>query len=142
GKVMMWIFGTAWDRHGNPIMSDYLYTCYPDGRPGAVAPRQPPNQPACFMLNPAYPNPFNSTTTIGYILPSPAQVKIDIYDINGDLLVELFNHRQDAGKHNVVWEGKDRLNRPVPSGLYFYNVKVFGENGSYFQRERKMVLMK
>lgn len=40
-------------------------------------------QPSLFMLNPAYPNPFNSTTTIRFNLPNPGPTRLEVYDLQG-----------------------------------------------------------
>jgi hypothetical protein len=71
-------------------------------------------QPAGFALAGNYPDPFNSATIIQYSLPDFASVKIEIIDILGHRLETLFQGKQAAGYHEVVWVAND-----YPSGVYF-----------------------
>jgi parallel beta-helix repeat protein len=83
------------------------------------------------------PNPFNPTTTIQYSLASQGRVEIDVYDVAGRLVERLARETQVAGKHAVVWEGKDRKGSPVASGVYFVRMSAAGQLFT-----RKMVLLK
>ncbi|MCB5259909.1 MAG: FlgD immunoglobulin-like domain containing protein [Candidatus Cloacimonadaceae bacterium] len=84
-----------------------------------------------------YPNPFNPTTTISYYLPEAAKVRIDIYNIRGQLVKTLINTGQEAGLHQIAWNGRDMNNRNVASGVYLYRLGI--PNGS---QSRRMLLMK
>ena len=84
-----------------------------------------------------YPNPFNPRTDISYVLPEPAQVRLDIYNIKGQLVKTLVNTGQEAGLHNATWDGRDMNNRNVASGVYFYRLST--PNGI---QSRRMLLMK
>jgi flagellar hook assembly protein FlgD len=44
---------------------------------------------------------------------------------------------QEAGKHSVVWQGKDNSGKEVSSGIYFYKFKT-----EDIHQTRKMILMK
>jgi len=70
--------------------------------------------PSAFILYPAYPNPFNSTATIRYELPSPSHVALSVYDLVGRLLETLIDERVDAGRYTESWYAG-----ALPSGLYF-----------------------
>jgi len=71
-----------------------------------------------FQLLPAYPNPFNPATTIPCFLPGPGQVKIGIYNIQGQLVRELFAGKLPAGRHELHWDGRDSSGFPATSGVY------------------------
>ncbi|MCF7811170.1 S8 family peptidase [bacterium] len=88
--------------------------------------------PDVFILNPAYPNPFNSTTTISYSLPQPSNVRLSIYSLSGREIVTLINGKKAAGYYNVVWEASAN-----PAGMYLLRM----EAGSFY-RTRKIVLVK
>ena len=88
-------------------------------------------------LHPNYPNPFNPETTISYSLERSGNVKIEVYNVKGQLVRTLINEAQNAGKHSAVWNGKDDHNRSVASGIYYYKLTA----GS-FTSTKKMVLMK
>jgi len=88
-------------------------------------------------LHPNYPNPFNPETTISYSLEHSGNVKIEVYNVKGQLVRTLINEAQNAGKHSAVWNGRDDHNRSVASGIYYYRLTA----GS-FTSTKKMVLMK
>ena len=85
-----------------------------------------------FVLEPAYPNPFNATTVIRYQLPEKAHVKIHIYNINGQLVQILVNEYQKAGLYSVNWNSAE-----FASGIYLYQI-VAGD----FQQVRKCMVIK
>ncbi|MDZ4122407.1 MAG: carboxypeptidase regulatory-like domain-containing protein, partial [Candidatus Cloacimonadaceae bacterium] len=83
-----------------------------------------------------YPNPFNPSTTISYAIKDPANVRLEIYNLKGQLIRTLVNEEQNTGHYRIIWNGTDSLNRPVSSGVYFYRMNA----GSY-SSTRKMLLM-
>ena len=88
--------------------------------------------PTDFALEQNYPNPFNPVTTIKYGLPEDAYVKVAIYNVAGQRVATLVNGEQQAGYHQVSWDGKG-----MASGIYFYKLKS-GEVTAI----RKMVLLR
>ncbi|MBI3125545.1 MAG: T9SS type A sorting domain-containing protein [Ignavibacteriales bacterium] len=85
-----------------------------------------------FVLDQNYPNPFNPTTTIKYEIPKNSFVKLSIYDLLGREISTLVNQAQNAGYHEITFNGKD-----LSSGIYIYQIQA-GE----FSRIKKMLLMK
>jgi PKD repeat protein len=69
-----------------------------------------------------YPNPFNPSTTISFMLPADAQVRVEIYDLLGRRVAQLADERLSAGVNSVRWEGVDDAGRPVGSGQYLYRI--------------------
>ena len=90
-----------------------------------------------FDLHEAYPNPFNPTTTLSFDLPESALVRLDIYNVKGQLVRSLVREDLPKGTHSVIWNGLDNSNRPVSSGVYFYKL-----NAGTKTLTRKMMLMK
>jgi aminopeptidase N len=88
--------------------------------------------PSAFMLEQNFPNPFNSTTTISYQLPSQEQVVLKVYDILGREVATLVDSKQHAGIYEVQWNPQARA-----SGIYFYRL-----NAGAVQIQKKMVLLK
>ncbi|MCK9557674.1 MAG: C25 family cysteine peptidase [Candidatus Cloacimonadaceae bacterium] len=84
-----------------------------------------------------YPNPFNPTTTIAFSLAEAGPAKLFIYNIKGQLVRQLANSDFNAGKHFLVWDGRDNGGHPVSSGLYFYRLSARN-----YSKTRKMILMK
>lgn len=88
--------------------------------------------PLTFSLQPAYPNPFNPTTTLQYSLMTETVVKIVIYDILGNQVEVLTHSEQFAGNHSVVWDASD-----ISSGMYF--VKMITPE---FSQTQKLIFLK
>jgi hypothetical protein len=104
----------------------------------AVTPGQETFGLPSFRLETNYPNPFNSATTITYELDRQSKVFLRIYDVSGRLVrVLLGDEVVPAGRHEVVWNGRDRSGRAVTAGVYFYRL----ETGS-FSETRRMTLIK
>lgn len=94
--------------------------------------------PDDYELYQNYPNPFNPSTNISFYLPVDKRISLIIYDISGREVVRLIDDQEfPKGKHNVVWDGKDKNGKPVASGTYFYTLR-FGN----FEKTRKMMLVK
>jgi hypothetical protein len=75
-----------------------------------------PNQ---FKLFPAYPNPFNSSTTIRYDIPIKTSVDIFVIDLLGRKVKTLISESSvEVGSHQVKWRGFDDKGNLVPSGIY------------------------
>ena len=64
-------------------------------------------------------------------------MKLEIYNILGQLVTTLVNEEKQPGEYTVFWNGKDMHGRDVPSGVYFYRMKA-GE----FTDVKKMILMR
>jgi hypothetical protein len=94
--------------------------------------------PDTFVLNSAYPNPFNPTTTISYSLPTDASVSLYVYDIAGREIAELINSnsQQIAGNYAVDFDATD-----LSSGLYFVMMKANSANEE-FVTTQKVILLK
>jgi hypothetical protein len=88
--------------------------------------------PLEFRLYPAYPNPFNSGTSIRFDLPHSSQVSITITDLTGRRSATLLDDRLTVGQHRLIWDAKDH-----PAGVYLCRMESEG-----FRKTRKMVLVK
>jgi hypothetical protein len=89
-----------------------------------------------------WPNPFNPETWIPFQLSKDADVKLTIYDINGQLVRQFDLGYVPAGiyriKDNAIyWNGTNSSGERVSSGIYFYHLQA----GS-FSASRKMVILK
>jgi hypothetical protein len=67
-----------------------------------------------------YPNPFLDQTTIKYRIQFANQVDIKIYNLLGQEVLTLVDALQDAGEHEVIWDGKNSDGIRISSGIYFY----------------------
>jgi len=85
-----------------------------------------------YQLSPNYPNPFNVESTIQYTLKNSCDVKLTVYNINGQEVAVLVDKNQKAGQHQIKWQASENS-----SGLYFFKIQA----GSFF-KVRKGVLLK
>jgi hypothetical protein len=84
---------------------------------------------ASARLYDAYPNPFNPQTAIVFDLPRPAELNLKIYDMSGRLVRVLVNGTMtQAGRRQVLWNGRDDSGREVSSGSYFVRMTCDGAN--------------
>ncbi len=93
-----------------------------------------------------YPDPFSTYTTIGYTLKEEGYVKLNIYDIRGELVKTLVNEVQGGGYHETVFNpssgSAENANSPA-SGIYIYRIDVIGRgNIPVYSMTNKMIRLK
>ncbi|MCK4640087.1 MAG: PQQ-binding-like beta-propeller repeat protein [Candidatus Marinimicrobia bacterium] len=96
-----------------------------------------PPVPARFALHQNFPNPFNPITTIRYELPKESEVRLAIFNLNGEIVKDLVHEQKQPGYYEVRWDGTTNSGTLVSSGIYFYRAQA----GRYV-KTNKMVLMK
>ncbi|MGE5401904.1 MAG: ammonia-forming cytochrome c nitrite reductase subunit c552 [Ignavibacteriales bacterium] len=98
--------------------------------------------PKSFELSQNFPNPFNPSTQIVFSVPSAARVKVNVYNIVGQLVATLTNGEFAPGNYTVTWNGRDMSGSMAASGIYLYRLEGTGVNGQNFNMTKKMVLTK
>ena len=93
--------------------------------------------PEQFKLSQNFPNPFNPTTTIKYMLPEDSRVNITVYNMLGKEIYQLLSSVKPAGSHSIQWNGVDQDGNKVSTGIYLFQIQA----GDFVQT-KKMVLMK
>ncbi|MEA3296903.1 MAG: T9SS type A sorting domain-containing protein [candidate division Zixibacteria bacterium] len=93
--------------------------------------------PKSFTLSQNYPNPFNPHTWIDYSLPRRNRVRIEVFNILGEIVNTIVDGDKTAGNHTASWNGKDASGSPVSSGVYFYRLTA----GTLVE-SRKMILVR
>lgn len=88
--------------------------------------------PTEFILNPAYPNPFNPATEISFALPNASEISLTVYNTLGQQAAVLAKGFMEAGWHRATFDGSN-----LASGLYLCTLKAEGLNLT-----RKMLLIK
>ena len=58
-----------------------------------------------------------------YELPQASQVVLQVYNLNGQEVLQFVNHVLQAGRYAMIWNGQDQQGRTVPSGAYLYGAK-------------------
>jgi len=92
-------------------------------------------------LNQIYPNPFTPAkdriATISYNLFYGANVLIEAYNITGELIKEWNEGYKPEGKHEVFWEGRNRAEKKIGSGIY---IILLRENGKAIDKKKMAIL--
>ncbi|MCI0690806.1 phytase [candidate division KSB1 bacterium] len=94
--------------------------------------------PITFELKPAYPNPFNSQTTIQFALSEPQNVELQIFNSLGQIVRTLsdgISHAAD--NHFYQWDGRTDEGLPAPTGIYYVRL-----NAGPMHATRKLSLIK
>ena len=77
-----------------------------------------------FSLADNYPNPFNSSTVISFIVENSSTVELSIFNSLGQSINTLTSGNIAAGFHSVVWNGTDTSGNGMTSGLYYYRLST------------------
>ncbi|TVQ13086.1 MAG: T9SS C-terminal target domain-containing protein [Balneolaceae bacterium] len=97
--------------------------------------------PPEFQLLQNYPNPFNASTTFSFVLPTESNVTLEIYDVTGRRVADIFrNRRYQAGRNNVPVN----FSNGFASGVYFYRLTMNPISANYSEstKIRKLMLLK
>ena len=84
-----------------------------------VAPAPAPNG---LAMRPNVPNPLRDGTDVRFLLATPADVRLDVFDPSGRPVAAIAAGRRDAGWQSLRFDGRDRSGRQLRPGLYLYRV--------------------
>jgi flagellar hook assembly protein FlgD len=78
------------------------------------------------------PNPVRDHARISFEVTEPSQVRIYVFDINGQAIDMLENGYFSSGNHELNWNACDRNGNRLPANTYLVSVQV---NGEYFTKK-------
>ncbi len=90
-----------------------------------------------FKLRQNYPNPFNSSTKIDFTIYQPEYVSLDIFNLAGEKVQNLFSSYLSSGQYEKYWNGCNAFKEPVPTGVYFYRLSAGAR-----KKIKKMILIR
>jgi Secretion system C-terminal sorting domain len=90
--------------------------------------------PDRFALIGNYPNPFNPSTTIKFVLPQTSDVTLEVFDVLGRRVATQLLGVQQPGEHSVQFNAAR-----LASGMYNYRLTMATTNASVVG---KMMLLK
>jgi hypothetical protein len=89
------------------------------------------------QLHDNYPDPFNPSTTIRYLLKQDSHVTLRIYTVLGELVRTLVDGLQGSGEQGIIWDGTNDAGARVGSGMYIYRIST-GD----FAESKRMLMVK
>ena len=93
----------------------------------------PVAQPGSVALSPAWPNPFNASTSLRITLVNPQRVTLQVHDVLGRRVMQLVQGQQMAeGEHTISLRGEN-----LPSGTYLITLQ-----GETMSTSRRVTLVK
>lgn len=98
-------------------IAEYIYTAYSSTVSSTENQTSNINDKDFILFNP-YPNPFNPTTTFTILNKNQIDIKIDIYDIKGQLITTVYNGVLKAGYNNITFSADN-----LSAGIYIYSIK-------------------
>ena len=105
---------------------DDIYLVAAQSSDGITAVREERDQvgvPREFALDPNYPNPFNSSTTIRYRIEEPGRVRLEVFDVQGQKVKTLADGYAGPGVYQVEWDGTDASGKSVATGVYLVRLQ-------------------
>lgn len=101
------------------------------------------NIPDAVTLMQNYPNPFKynnergGVTTIPFNLKEKAYVTLDLFNLKGQHMINIFEGISEAGSQEISWNGLDTQGNQFKSGIYLYRMKSKGK-----EETKKIVIIK
>ncbi len=90
------------------------------------------NTPSLFAVLGSIPNPFNPSTAIRFTLPDRCLVSVRAFNIQGQMVADLFKGELSAGEKQVLWKPRD-----LAGGVYLIHVST-----PYGSQTAKVLLLK
>jgi hypothetical protein len=85
-----------------------------------------------YLLEAAYPNPFNYSTTISYALAGPSEIRLEIFDVLGKRVRVVDHGHKSMGEYEIQFDATG-----LAPGTYFYSLSA-----GNFRQTKKMVLLR
>jgi hypothetical protein len=93
--------------------------------------------PSKYRISQNYPNPFNLETQIRFEMPESGKVRLQIYNILGELVRTLLDVEMTEGVHQLIWDGRNEFGEIVSPGIYVCHFGTGDFSGSI-----KMIMLK
>ena len=89
-------------------------------------------QPIAYGISDAYPNPFNPVTTMTLAMPVSGEMKVEVYNLLGQVVATLASGYMEASTYTLTWDASN-----ASSGVYFVQADAAG-----FTKTQKLMLVK
>jgi len=79
----------------------------------------------------AYPNPFNTQTTLEFTVDTPSLVELNIFNLQGKWIYSMDEEKYLGGIHTIKWNGYDSCGNYCESGVYIAHLRVNSKTQKY-----------
>ncbi|MHC1732467.1 MAG: T9SS type A sorting domain-containing protein [Bacteroidales bacterium] len=83
-----------------------------------------------FSAGTPYPNPFDNSVNIPFIINTDGDVMLTVYNLSGEKVRVIVFPDVAPGSYNAIWDGCGANNAPVSAGLYIYALTFKGRSYS------------
>jgi hypothetical protein len=83
------------------------------------------------------PNPARAPVRFEFRIAEPGDATLEVFDLAGRRVRQLAAGTRGAGRHEVVWDGRDSQGRSVGGGVFFYRLQAGGRTEA-----RRLVLFR
>jgi len=80
--------------------------------------------PPRVLLEQNRPNPFHPATVIRFGLPSPMDISLKVFSVEGRLVAVLAEGVFGPGRHTVTWRGRGSGSAEIASGIYICRLET------------------
>lgn len=87
----------------------------------------PPPGGAEFAFGLPAPNPTRGIASFELALPAAGEVRLLVVDVTGRLVSVAQEGRMEAGRHSLVWSGRDANGEALARGVYYARLEVDGK---------------
>ena len=123
-KIVAYSLGNAVEPGQGPVLivpgtvEEVIFEKVVQVNPQGVPGRPFKGKPTGFLLDPAYPNPFNSSTRVSFELPQAGRAIMAVYDLSGREAAKLIDSQVSAGANSVIFYAKG-----LATGTYILRLK-------------------
>jgi hypothetical protein len=112
---------------GAAAQPDLVVALHAQVTSGSVAVPRDPSLPTVTRLHTPSPNPVSQQTVLAFDLARPANVRLDVHDLNGRRVATIAEGTMPAGRFQYPWDARGTSGSNLGSGLYFVRLTVAGE---------------
>lgn len=128
------VAGTSYENYTIPASSAKIFL---DEKRWLVTQEDRAGLPEDYAFHPAFPNPFNPSTTLRFDLPELTSATVTIYNLRGEVVRSFDLGELHAGHHQILWDGFSNDVHQSPTGLYLVELRT-----PSFSQVQKITLMR
>ena len=93
-----------------------------------ISTEDPGLAPAAELIKSIYPNPFREQLNVEIELPKTTELKLEIYNLKGQLFAKFYQGVANSGQLRLSWDGKNSQGNLCSSGIYFCKLSANGKS--------------